>query len=301
MTDETGDISLKDTNLITSSNRQAGFVPLNSALIRSGVGLAIASGIGYLGWRKGALTHSGAFGALVSGTVTAGRGGYGRAALLVGFFVASSLLSRLPERQELSFSSFTAKGGRRDAWQVAANGGASTLVACFGEGQRYRLSYLGALAAATGDTWATEIGRRWGGTPRHIFTLQPVDPGVSGGITLTGTLATVAGGGFIGLLGIVSGLIDPAFRARKRELLLTGAISGVFGSLVDSLVGATIQEKRWCDDCQKRTERPIHTCGSDTSVVGGIRGVDNDVVNLICTISGSATGWAIERRSNRQD
>lgn len=47
---------------------------------------------------------------------------------------------------------------------------------------------LGALAAATADTWATEIGAFSPRNPRHILSFQEVTKGSSGGVTLLGTL-----------------------------------------------------------------------------------------------------------------
>ena len=52
---------------------------------------------------------------------------------------------------------------------------------------------LGTLAAATADTWATEVGTLAGGTPRSIRTLRPVPAGTSGGVSVVGTLASVLG------------------------------------------------------------------------------------------------------------
>ncbi|MEZ4523276.1 MAG: DUF92 domain-containing protein [Thermomicrobiales bacterium] len=48
-------------------------------------------------------------------------------------------------------------------------------------------------AAATSDTWATELGIRSGQMPRYVLSGRPVAAGLSGGITPAGTLASVAG------------------------------------------------------------------------------------------------------------
>ncbi|HVD59419.1 MAG TPA: DUF92 domain-containing protein, partial [Gemmatimonadaceae bacterium] len=67
----------------------------------------------------------------------------------------------------------------------------------------------------------------------------------------------------------------------------------IIGSLVDSLAGATIQRKQWCDRCQKVTERLVHTCGTITRPHGGIRWIGNDAVNAIASIAGAIAGLAI--------
>lgn len=65
-------------------------------------------------------------------------------------------------------------------------------------------------------------------------------------------------------------------------------IGGVAGMLVDSLVGATVQERRWCATCERGTERLVHGCGAATAFAGGVRGVRNDFVNAVATTAGGA-------------
>ncbi len=300
MSDATGDISLKYSSKPFSKNRSPVASELHAESTRLAVGLTLSLAIGYAGWLRGSLSRSGFAGAIATGTLTTWRGGYGRAALLVGFFVASSLLSRRSASRTDDFDGVALKGGRRDIVQVAANGGISTLIAAIGDVPGYRLAYVGSLAAVAGDTWATEIGSRASSRPRHILTMQPVATGVSGGVSAPGTIASLAGGAMIGALAIASGAFDRTFRAHRKKLLLTGIVAGVLGSLVDSLAGATIQERRWCDACKQATERVEHTCGNHTRTTGGISGITNDGVNVICALAGAAVGWGIERRASVQ-
>ncbi|MEX2425711.1 MAG: DUF92 domain-containing protein [Thermomicrobiaceae bacterium] len=275
--------------------------------------MATSSGIALIAKRRGSLNGSGIVGAILTGTITTAMGGYGRAALLVGFFAGSSLLSsrRRPaeaKRKALEASSkrvdstperVAARGAKRDIWQVLANGGVSTLLAAMGDSRSHCFAYTGSLAAVNGDTWATEIGSRLSSQPRHILTFQPAQPGVSGAISLPGTLASVAGGSFIGALAVVTSSFDSAFRGIAARHLLTGLVAGAIGSLADSLIGATMQERRWCDRCQESTENVRHTCGDPTRIVGGVPGLNNDVVNVLCSVSGAMVGVLIERSSRR--
>ena len=64
--------------------------------------------------------------------------------LLFAFFLSGSLLTQWSG----------GAGGRRDAGQVLANGGVAAAAAIAGGWP----AFAGALAAATADTWATEIG-----------------------------------------------------------------------------------------------------------------------------------------------
>ena len=72
-------------------------------------------------------------------------------------------------------------------------------------------------------------------------------------------------------------------------------IGGVAGSAADSLLGATVQERRWCDQCAKGTEQRVHHCGFPTRIVGGIAGIRNDAVNVLCTTIGAIVAAAIGR------
>ena len=82
-------------------------------------------------------------------------------ALLIVYFASTTALSRLGRaRKENLTSSIVAEQGRRDAWQVLANGavrrrGAGVVLR---PDPRWIALGAGALAASAADTWATEIG-----------------------------------------------------------------------------------------------------------------------------------------------
>ena len=67
------------------------------------------------------------------------------------------------------------------------------------------------------------------------------------------------------------------------------ALGGFTGSLVDSLLGATVQEVRFCDTCLVETEERVHRCGAYTRVIRGEQWCDNDTVNAIATAAGATT------------
>jgi uncharacterized protein (TIGR00297 family) len=132
---------------------------------------------------------------------------------------------------------------------------------------------VGALAASASDTWATEIGTMYGMRPRSILTWRRVPRGTSGGISLFGTIAAIAGASFIGIVARICGWPVPVTNA--------AVLGGVAGSLIDSLLGATVQSRRWCDTCNRETERAVHDCGSATRRSRGLGWIDNDVVNFV--------------------
>lgn len=254
-------------------------------LARAGGGAAVATAIALGARRARALSASGAAAAIIVGSATASAG-WNWGALLVIYFVAAVLLSRLgrAEKERIT-GGVVAKGRERDATQVGANGGIFAALVLAGQFTSHHTSAivaiaaLGALAASAADTWATEIGTLYGGTPRSVLTLRQLPAGTSGGMSAIGSLAMLAGAGFVAL--VAKGIALP-------DAVVIVTVAGVAGALADSLVGATLQERRWCSACALASERVVHDCGVPTSLVGGREWIDNDVVNLVATIVGAA-------------
>ncbi|HYU29532.1 MAG TPA: DUF92 domain-containing protein [Gemmatimonadales bacterium] len=179
------------------------------------------------------LTRRGAAAALAVGLAIGYGFGWRGLLLLLAFFVSGSLLSKSTTRNER---------------QVLANGGVAALAALAGNW----LAFAGSLAAATADTWASEIGRHARTPPRLITNGMRVPAGTDGGMTLLGTAGGIAGAGFVAALSSLVG----------QRSTLAVAVAGVVGMLVDSLLGATVQ--------------------------GKVRWMDNDAVNLAATLTGAA-------------
>ena len=276
---------------------------------------AFSGGLGAAGRSRGALTTSGAVGALLTGTSIAGAGGWDWGAALVYFFVSSSALSRVASARKLAAAADKfEKGSRRDLWQALANAGVASALAVaratpWGARHACRLrgACAGALAAANADTWATEIGTLSAAPPRLVSTGRRVAPGTSGGVTPLGLAAAAAGAGTLGLVFALANL-PAANRAHAQAAMhhahtglpsLVGAAlaGGVAGSMVDSLLGATAQAMRWCPRCQTETERRRHRCGAITSHLRGLRWLDNDAVNAASTAVGALVGALVATSS----
>lgn len=238
-----------------------------------------------LAWRVGSLSASGAMAAVAIGTATmvAGRA-WG--ALLVAYFVASTLLSRLGRaRKQQRTASVVGKGDVRDAVQVFANGGlfAACLVLLPGATGAVEttltVAALGALAASTADTWATEIGTLLGGSPRSCIDMKVVQPGTSGAVTAVGLVAMCAG---------AFALAYAASHLGLTSIPTIIAMAGIAGALTDTILGATLQQRLRCPRCDQATERNVHSCGTPTSYAGGLEWMSNDAVNFAATIAGAA-------------
>ena len=265
---------------------------------RIAAGLVISAFIAWLAYRRGSLTQSGVAGAILTGTIIFGFGGWDWGLLLIAFFVSSSLLTRFKETAKLQVADQFAKGGPRDVWQALANGGLAALIAI-----AYRLTgaihvpllfaFVGAIAEANADTWATELGVLSAEQPRLITTGKPVAPGTSGGVTWDGTGAALAGAALIGGLAMLFRWIGKTPLNLAVMLMPIGALAGVIGALVDSLLGATVQGIFYCDTCGKETERELHRCGNRTRLVRGWRALNNDWVNGIGTLVGAAVAGGL--------
>ncbi|KUK45784.1 MAG: putative membrane protein [Anaerolinea thermophila] len=180
-------------------------------------GLLVALAIAYLAFRAKALNKSGGVAAAILGTIVLGLGGIEWALILLIFFISSSALSNLfKAKKGISGENFS-KGSRRDAWQVAANGGIAGLLALsyfipskFSPGSEVLpalwIGFGASLAAANADTWGTELGLLNPSKPVLLSTLRRVPKGTSGGVSLVGTLASLGGsalvGGAVGLLAL---------------------------------------------------------------------------------------------------
>jgi uncharacterized protein (TIGR00297 family) len=252
------------------------------AIARFALGVGLVSVVALAGWRFRALSDSGTLAALVVGIASVAAGA-GWAVLLVFFFVSSSALSRLPvpvgARAAVAFAD---KGNTRDAAQVLANGGvfaAAALGSAMVGGPGWSALGVGAMAAATADTWSTELGTRWGGVPRDVVRWTRLPAGASGGITLAGTLATGLGALLTWAVAHTMQFETPAFA------VVAGGLAGAFG---DSVLGATVQERRWCDRCGAATERRVHPCRSVTRFAGGVKGFGNDAVNFTSILIGAS-------------
>lgn len=276
------------------------------------IGFVLSALIGFVAYRRGSLTGSGVLGAILTGTVIFGFGGFVPGLLLVAFFVSSTLLSKFGARNKQKVSAQFQKSSRRDLGQAFANGGWAALMAAgiwYAEtialDTQLRLlftfAFIGAIAAVTADTWATEIGVLSKSLPRLITTGRSVPTGTSGGVTLLGTVTALFGGMFIGgmfLFGVlIASQLFPLHGidlsaalqvlATNSRVVGIAAVSGLAGSLFDSVLGATVQAIYFSeyDECQ--TERKVDSQGNPIRRVRGLAWMENDLVNFISSIFGS--------------
>ncbi len=137
------------------------------------------------------------------------------------------------------------------------------------------------------DQYQTAVSTLAGSTasraPRSTWTITAL---------VAAATALVVGLGALFVGGLA--MLEPSPGFAGRALVVT--IGGLVGGLGDSLLGATLQERRQCLSCGDGTEQLRHSCGGETVTVGGLPGMDNDAVNAVATAWGGTAAallWAL--------
>ncbi|WWC67701.1 uncharacterized protein I206_101613 [Kwoniella pini CBS 10737] len=157
---------------------------------------------------------------------------------------------------------------------------------------------LGLNATILADTLASELGILSTNQPIYLPTLKPVPKGTNGAISPLGIGTSLLGGCLIGLIMSIDLLIEnPASRNQLGwavELISMGAVLGLTGSLLDSLLGAYLQVTYFSNSQNKiltdQSQKSI--TDKDVKKIGyGINVLSNSGVNFVCGIALSAVGW----------
>lgn len=144
--------------------------------------------VGWISWR-------GAAAGLVLGMgvyLSAGPPGY---AVLCLFFFLGGFSTWLGRGRKEALGVAEDNLGRRGVTSVLSKGlvaGILALLLFWADSTVARVAYTGALAAATWDTVATEIGQWLGRAPRDLRSFKPVPVGTPGAVSLAGTVAGLA-------------------------------------------------------------------------------------------------------------
>lgn len=256
-------------------------------VIQVTIGFILAFLISWVAWKTRSLTKKGMWAAILVGGILFSSGQISWSVLILAFFLTSSLLttgvSKLNQAESLS----SLRPYMRDWGQVLANGSLGAILAVINwihPGWTWPLiAYIGAMAAVTADTWATELGTLSRIRPRLITSGEKVDPGTSGGITPLGTISSLAGSTSIIL---VASFVFSISLPGKDLLFLIFA--GLGGSLFDSILGATAQAIYYCPHCEKETEHhPTHSCHTQTKRIRGWSWLNNDGVNFLSSLIGA--------------
>ena len=133
--------------------------------------------------------------------------------------------------------------------------------------------YAAALTECLADSLASDVGVLSKKDPVDICRMKRIKRGLSGGVSLLGTLSALAGCVWMFLISWI-------FFGLSLDLFIVIIVIPMVGILIDSILGSLVQAKYECAVCGKSTEKTFH-CGEKANHVGGIKLINNDAVNII--------------------
>ncbi|XP_065848545.1 protein PGR [Euphorbia lathyris] len=264
------------------------------------VAVVLSFFVAFRAYRRKSLDFSGAVaGFLVMTTHFAVSYRFG--AILIAFFLTSSKLTKIGEDKKKRIDADFKEGGQRNWIQVLFNSGIATVLAvaysklsgledkCLDTKESVTITFLiggiiGHYSCCNGDTWSSELGVLSDAQPRLITTFKPVRKGTNGGVTLAGFLAAAAAGSVIGITFVLFGFFTTRceYNIALKQLLAIplATMAGLCGSLIDSLLGATLQFSGFCTVRNKVVGKP----GPTVKRICGLSILDNNGVNLVSVL-----------------
>ncbi len=225
-----------------------------------------------LAFKFRSITPDGMVAALLTAITLYALGGPLLGISLLVFFILGSIVSKLKNSQKEQAESIQEDTGARSWKQVVANSlSAAILVwlAYFLPEKNYLLLLaFTVFSAAAADTFSSEIGMLTKGRVFHILTGKTIQNGVSGGVSWMGLAAGLGGSILLSLLTL------PQFGLSG---MVFASLMGFLGSILDSLLGATIQRKYKGIQGQLQ-DRSLHL---DELPTLGFQMISNNAVNFL--------------------
>lgn len=186
------------------------------------------------------------FGTIVAIFIFLGSGPEGLVALFL-FFVFGSFASSWRKDKKHQHKLAQENNGKRGISNVIANGGVASILSVLAINASnfhdlFSLLIAASFATACSDTLSSELGNVYGKKYYNIMTLLPSKRGLDGVISIPGLWF-----GVIGSLLVAIGTY-PFHHDYKRVLIIT--LSGFFGNIIDSVLGATVQQKGYINNHQ---------------------------------------------------
>ena len=286
-------MGLDNLTLPIASAGLAYLLSIHPELLPLALGFAASALLILPAFARASLDRTGAAAAIVLGTLVQWTGGWVAFLALVFFFGPAVVVSKTGgSLKDGDAKAVHRRTGSRTAVQVLANGGPALLFLVVSALEGGSVAFLGAglcaLAAAGADTWSSELGMLSRRDPVSFLTRQPVRRGLSGGVTTLGFLGALVGAAFIAPLALFIGL--PVIKG----LLAVAAVMacGMAGSLLDSLLGDTLQAKYRDPMSEGWTER-TEKDGAALTLERGFAWVDNDLVNAVSSLAAGGLGLGL--------
>ncbi|CAG8752129.1 17901_t:CDS:2, partial [Cetraspora pellucida] len=251
------------------------------------ISIALSLVLALHGLRKKSLTKSGALCALLVGIITLSNNCYTFTVVLFVFYFTGSGLTKYKAERKKQLEEDYQDGGQRTAMQVVCNAFTGTIICiihqhyyggqlkCLLDDRGSRLlfwMYIGHYSTCNGDTWASELGILNKGWPFLITTFKKVPPGTNGGVSPLGLFASVLGGLIIGISAMISIYFADGCNRLYIQLIPVASIAGLIGSIIDSILGATVQVSMYSEKYRKVT----YSMTEETKLVSGYDLLDNN-------------------------
>ncbi|CAG8603790.1 13059_t:CDS:2, partial [Gigaspora rosea] len=247
----------------------------------------ISLALAFHGLRKKSLAKSGALGAFLVGIITLSNDQLAFTVVLLVFYFTGSRLTKYKAERKKKLGEAYQEGGQRTAMQVACNALTGTIICiihqyyyggqlkCLLDDHGSRLlfwMYIGHYSTCNGDTWASELGILNKSWPILITTFKKVPPGTNGGVSPLGLLASVLGGFIIGASAVISIYFADGCNRLYIELIPVASIAGLIGSIIDSILGATVQISLYSE----KSRMISNSKTEETKLVSGYDLLDNN-------------------------
>lgn len=229
-------------------------------------------------YKKKALSTGGIIAAIIVDILISLAFGNFGFVMLLAFFLGGIITDKFKNKYKNKGRKEKRATECRSYIQVLANSLTASICALcylFTKQNLFVIAFVASLAEALADTAASGIGVL-SGRAYDPFRHRPCTPGLSGGMSKLGTVASVFAALLMSLIALCFGSIDLIDVA-----VIT--LASILGAIFDSLLGSLLQVKFKCPKCGKITESKEH-CSTPTTHHSGITCVTNNTVNLLSTI-----------------
>jgi uncharacterized protein (TIGR00297 family) len=171
--------------------------------------------------------------------------GFTGIAMIATFFILGTAATSWNSKAKTMLGIAEENEGRRTAGQVLANAGVAAILGIYiyllpEQTHTLRLMMASGVSAATADTLSSELGNVYGSRYYNIISFKKDQRGLNGVISAEGTLAGIIGSTFIAIIYSIG------FGWNLNFLLII--IAGTIGNFADSILGATVERKRYLDN-----------------------------------------------------
>ncbi|WP_087035369.1 DUF92 domain-containing protein [Thermococcus litoralis] len=201
--------------------------------------VAVIAVLGTLAYKLKALDAKGTIAAALIGVTTIVFGGIFPFLALLTFVLLGVFATKYHLAEKIKRGIAQEGKGTRSWQNVLGNGLAAViflLIEYYTKQDVFWAATFSAIATANADTLASELGKIFGKAPKMITNLKPANVGENGAISWQGELIALIGAFVISIFSV---FLTP----QKMEMLFAVTLGGFIGCNIDSLLGATLENK----------------------------------------------------------